>query len=616
MARSPACIVVIGWMLVCVVCPAQDGLAPRTGNAAKPGERITDPPTALAQENKPERTLRLETYRDKMRGAWLGQVIGVGWALPTEFKFPSQIVPDEKVPQWEARRIDQHFNDDIYFNMETLRLVDEVGIGLSQREAMIAWLNRAGRRAGATQQGRMGVAPPDFFHPRYQSKWRYANLHMDSDWAGIVAPGMAGRAADLVERYSFRGFETLYDGQFVAAMYAEAFFESDIRALLEAGLNVIPPDSQYAEAIRDVVRWHEENPQDWQATWRKVQKKYFEDPAFLHGLDKGLGTGDAKIHGAYVAMGLLYGGGDLANSVVITMRCGQDSDCSASNTGGVLGAALGERAIPARFLEALDLDKPFKNVGWSLRQTYEASERVARRVIMDAGGRVEGTSGSETLHIRDIGWKPGPYAKWWDTPPVGSRFSESEMRRIEVVALGWAMPQFLPGWEAENCESNSGYAWKRAGRENVVILEQKNNNAPAVLKREVAVPAQGPAIARLGAGGDETWRLEIRVEGRPVFAGEVGGRSEAFWTDVAVDLTPWRGRTVEFAIAGTAPQPPTPAGKNKRQRQAPPDMCLAGLENLAAPANPKPSWPQPPSEGRREQRGMPEGETCLHEQIQ
>ena len=34
-----------------------------------------------------ERRISVEEYRDKMAAGWIGQMVGVGWGAPTEFKF-------------------------------------------------------------------------------------------------------------------------------------------------------------------------------------------------------------------------------------------------------------------------------------------------------------------------------------------------------------------------------------------------------------------------------------------------------------------------------------------------------------------------------------------------
>ncbi len=49
------------------------------------------------------RRLSLADYRDKMAGGWIGQMAGVGWGGPTEFKFKGEIIPQDKMPDVEAR---------------------------------------------------------------------------------------------------------------------------------------------------------------------------------------------------------------------------------------------------------------------------------------------------------------------------------------------------------------------------------------------------------------------------------------------------------------------------------------------------------------------------------
>ena len=65
----------------------------------------------------------------------------------------------------------------------------------------------------------------------------------------------------------------LYGGQFIGAMYADAFFETD---MTKSSRPAWPP-SQPEPVPRvhpDVLAWHKENPNDWQATWTKINDKY------------------------------------------------------------------------------------------------------------------------------------------------------------------------------------------------------------------------------------------------------------------------------------------------------------------------------------------------------
>lgn len=530
------------------------------------------------------RTLTASDYLDRMRGGWIGQIIGVGWALPTEFKYPSRIVPADDVPEWTPGRIDQHFNDDIFFNIEALKFVQSVGFDLSDRELAIRWLNSKGRRSGVAYRGRSGVAPPDLHHPQQSGsgKWSYANLHMMSDFAGLVAPGMPNQAAEIIDRFTFKCCETRYDGRFVAAMTAEAFFEKDPERLVRAGLRVVPPESQYAEAVRDVLAWHRKNPDDWQATWHLIQKKYFEREEYLHRLDPGPGTGDAKIHGAYVVLGLLYGKGDLARSIELTMRCGQDSDCSASNVGGILGVALGESKIPHHFTSQLDLEQPFNNVNWNLRQTFEACEDLARRAVLRAGGRIHASESGTTWEVSDIPYEAGPYIRWWAPPALqGSRFSDSEMRRLRYVSLAWALQHVYPIWEARNANWSSTFEWEAEKRRDVITLEPRNRGEPVVLTGTIAVSSDGPTNLHLAASGNVPWQLQIRANGRELATVYVVDTPDETWTEVEVDLSTWRGDQVNLEIVAGARSQPVQSPQPRKQRSA--EMRLAGLPTSFGP---------------------------------
>ena len=55
---------------------------------------------------------------------------------------------------------------------------------------------------------------------------------------------------------------------------------------------------------------------------------------------------DAKLNGAYIVMGLLYGEGDPMKTLEISTRCGQDSDCNPSNALAVLGVINGFSGLP------------------------------------------------------------------------------------------------------------------------------------------------------------------------------------------------------------------------------------------------------------------------------
>jgi hypothetical protein len=45
------------------------------------------------------RRLPVAEYCDRMKAGWIGQMAGVGWGGPTEFRWKGQIIPEDKLPQ-------------------------------------------------------------------------------------------------------------------------------------------------------------------------------------------------------------------------------------------------------------------------------------------------------------------------------------------------------------------------------------------------------------------------------------------------------------------------------------------------------------------------------------
>ena len=180
----------------------------------------------------------------------------------------------------------------------------------------------------------------------------------------------------------------VYAGMAVASIVGEAFFERDPRKLAEHSLKVIPAESNYAKMIRDVLALHGKYP-DWQDSWRALQPKWrVKDGELVHKLD-------VRINGAYVYLGLLYGGGDFWKSMNIAMRAGMDSDCNPSTVAGILGTVLGMKGIPEKW--AILRDLPIENR--SIKDIYpkslewdaiiDATVEAGKWNILQNGGYIE-----------------------------------------------------------------------------------------------------------------------------------------------------------------------------------------------------------------------------------
>ena len=386
------------------------------------------------QEEATHRQISVEEYEDKVAGGWLGQAIGVLLGEPTEFKWMGLMIPfdmedfcrlkpmpEEFVadgPGWENQAemiaylqpyYDNQENfekwtpdsmsdqDDLYVEFMFLHSIHQRGPDVTVTEMAEDWLRYLGsdRVWGANKQGytnfEKGIWPPDSGHPDNNIYPNGIDFQIESDLFGLINPGMPNTSNSWCDKvgHMMNYGDGVYAGMAVAAMYGEAFFESDPRKLVEHSLTVIPPESKYAEMIRDVIRLRDEEP-DWQVAWQVLEEKWGRDQDGEPVMKL-----DVRINGAYVYMGLLYGDGDFWKSMNIAMRCGLDSDCNPSTVGGILGTALGMTAIPEKW--AILRDLPIENesiteiypplIAWD--DILNATVEVGIRNIESAGGHVE-----------------------------------------------------------------------------------------------------------------------------------------------------------------------------------------------------------------------------------
>jgi hypothetical protein len=348
----------------------------------------------------------------------------------------------------------------------------------------------------------------------------------------------------------------MYAGQFIGAMYAEAFFEDDPVKIVDAGLKCIPIGSQYAEAVRDVLAWYRQYPDDWTRTWTEVDAKYHRNPTyrrFSSGNDKF--NIDAKINGAYVVIGLLYGGRDPDRTIVTATRCGQDSDCNPSSAAGVLFTTIGMSKLPERFVAALDKEPKFSHTEYNFTRLLEVCEALARQAVVLSGGRIErGADGAEVLVIPIVAPKPSKLQPSWQPgPAAGSRYDEAERARITEPSaeqrLRQGLQEVAPGWTMADCgtDMNPGLRTEFRGRENVFVTHPLNRTTGCTLNKEVDVPEGKKTTLRLVVGhhpkGD--WTLIVKADGQKLLEKPVGPKTaDKGWVDVAVDLSDCAGKSV------------------------------------------------------------------------
>ena len=194
------------------------------------------------------RRLSVAEYRDKMKAGWLGQMAGVAWGAPTEFKWKDTIIPADKVPLWKPVMINEAFpQDDLYVEMTFLRTLEQYGLRVSIRQAGIDFANSGYPLWCANNAGRVnlrkGIAPPDSSHPQFNKCPNDIDYQIEADFSGLIAPGLPQFAIECGEKFGrlMNYGDGMYAGQFIGAMYAAAFFENDPVRIAETALVAIPP---------------------------------------------------------------------------------------------------------------------------------------------------------------------------------------------------------------------------------------------------------------------------------------------------------------------------------------------------------------------------------------
>ncbi|WP_298646344.1 ADP-ribosylglycohydrolase family protein [uncultured Proteiniphilum sp.] len=502
------------------------------------------------------RKLSVKEYRDKLQAGWLGQIAGVAWGAPTEFIWKDKIIPAGDMPQWKNELINSAFyQDDLYVEMTFLRSLEEYGLDVSIRQAGIDFANSEYPLWCANDAGRRnlraGIAPPDCSHPAFSNCPNDIDYQIEADYSGLIAPGMPNIAIELGEKFGrlMNYSDGMYAGQFIGGMYAEAFFEENILKVIDAGLKCIPHECQYAEMVRDVVAWYKANPDNWETTWTLCQQKYREDPEYQKNSNGGI---DVKINGAYILIGLLYGEKDLDQTIIISTRCGQDSDCNPSNAAGILFTTLGTSKLPSRFKENLDLETHFAHTNYNFPKLLDVCEKLARAYVLREGGRIETETNGEEYFMIPLK-KPTPSALVfsWDPEPItNSLFTEEEMAKINhkgFINIQKAVDELLPGWIVSNCgtDMDPGFRETYKGKENVIVTHPLSREIPCVLSTEIDILKDKKTVLKALVshydGGD--WDLIIRVNGsvqKQITIGKDSVNNDG-WREITFDLTPFAG---------------------------------------------------------------------------
>ena len=272
---------------------------------------------------------------NKIYGCWLGKNIGGTMGAPFEGRREKLNIKGYTTPKGEPLP-----NDDLDLQLVWLRALELVGAkNMTANVLADYWLTFISPHWNEYGIGKsnlsVGLLPP--LSGEVENVWKNSNgAWIRSEVWACLAPGFPNIAAKyaIMDASVDHGFgEGTYAEIFTAALESMAFFESDIRTLIEEALKFIPENCRVAKAVNTVLDCY-----DKKMTWEEARDKVVE-------VTKDTGWFQAPDNLGFMVIGLLYGEGDMLKSLCCAINCGDDTDCTAATCGAILGIIMGADKI-------------------------------------------------------------------------------------------------------------------------------------------------------------------------------------------------------------------------------------------------------------------------------
>ena len=361
------------------------------------------------------RDILADAYLDKLRGMWLGQILGNYAGRPTEgqYNLPGGN-PAEDI-DWETFIHTDPWvgDDDTGFEYMYMHLLSG-NPAPTNADINTAWLTHvpSGSFYIANKQARWlmdyGLAPPNTGSIHKNIHWYAIDSQITTEALGAAAPGMRQRAADLAGQFGSvtnDGYP-IHAAQYYATMYAAAAFESDVEVLVQKGLETVPTSSRNYEIIQDVRDWYaadlaDDGMLDWRATQVLIAEKYG-----IGGDGRLRGWIESTINTGMTTLAILYGQGDFKETVKIGVLAGFDCDCNPATAGGLVGLILGYSGLPTDLTSQASDTYAVATLQsiptyTTISQVAQQWQAVAEAQILRAGGAITGEGASRTYHLPD-----------------------------------------------------------------------------------------------------------------------------------------------------------------------------------------------------------------------
>lgn len=414
------------------------------------------------------KTISVSELRDKIAGAWIGQMVGNIYGLPHENKYINAPGDDTKWPYGYTKNLDKlkqykgaFSDDDTDVEYMYLLQMEKYGYEPTYEQMREAWMFHIRDRVWLANRGALGLmhfgyTPPFTGDKNINPHWFQIDPQLINEIWAYTAPGMVKYAAQksdwaaLITSDDWGAEPTVHYG----AMYAAAFFEKDIRKLIDIGLKELPPDGRYAQTVRDMIALHKKYPTKWQDAWKEMADKYYVNEPDLTKT-----IWNANLNGACGILAMLYGKGDFQHTLDLSCAMGFDADNQAATVAGLLGIVYGFIGLPKDlYLPVEGWTKPFNDTyinitrhelpDASIQDMIDRTLAVTLQLIKAKGGKVSGKAGEEKVTINTaasfdvpVEFYVGPAARMEVNTPIDFTFYSDANKKYNWKLVGGELPK-------------------------------------------------------------------------------------------------------------------------------------------------------------------------------
>lgn len=411
--------------------------------------------------------IEFSVLKDKIAGAWIGQMVGNIYGLPYENKFIEEPGSEKNWPWGYAKSLEkmEQYNgafsdDDTDFEYIYLMLMEKYGVEPTYDQIRSGWMYHVRDRVWLANRGALGLmhygfTPPYTGHKDLNPHWFQIDPQLINEIWAYTAPGMVKYAAEksgwaaCITSDDWATSPTIHYG----AMYAMAFFETDIKKMVVDALKYLPENDRYAQTVRHMVSLYEKYPDSWQDARNEMANEYY-----IHENAMTKTIWNANLNGACGVLSLLYGNGDWQRTMDIGVSLGFDADNQTATIGGLLGVMYGTKPIPGSLSNPFGRwDKPFNDSyvnitrydmpDASIEDMINRTFDLAVKLACEKGGKVITKEGKKYLvintkaeFIAPLEFGAGPMPCLEINCPVDYKFSNSVNETCKWAIKRGALP--------------------------------------------------------------------------------------------------------------------------------------------------------------------------------